>query len=122
MRRAVLIAITAVLAISGFVYSQKSHLQTVGPTEDGAFLLNTDWRIKPAGTTIRLSTHQRHYSAAVGAQPLPGRVLMPILRANQAGQADLPANRPKAGVDFIATDQYEDLAAVVTINSGVRRF
>src|SRR5215469_619417 len=56
MRRAVLIAITAVLAISGFVYSQKSHLQTVGPTEDGGFLLNTGWRIKPAGATIPLST------------------------------------------------------------------
>src|SRR6516165_4245918 len=52
MRRAVLMAITAVLAMT----SQKHRLETVGPTEDGGYLLSTGWRIKPAGTTIPLST------------------------------------------------------------------
>ena len=56
MRRTVLIAITAVLAMTGFIFSQKDGLETVGPTEDGGFLLSTGWRIKPAGTTIPLST------------------------------------------------------------------
>src|SRR6516165_9792205 len=56
MRRAVLIAIPVVLAVTGFVFSQKHRLETVGPTEDGGFLLSTGWRIKPAGTTIPLST------------------------------------------------------------------
>src|SRR5215475_9831113 len=56
VRRARLIAITAVLAMTGFVFSQKHRLETVGPTEDGGFLLSTGWRIKPAGTTIPLST------------------------------------------------------------------
>src|SRR5215467_9856909 len=44
MRRAVLIAITAVLAIT----SQEHRLETVGPTEDGGFLLSTDWRMLAA--------------------------------------------------------------------------
>ena len=52
MRRVVLIGFTAVLAMTGFVFSQKHRLETVGPTEDGRFLLSTGWRIKPAGTTI----------------------------------------------------------------------
>jgi DNA-binding beta-propeller fold protein YncE len=56
MRRKNIAAVVAVLAAAGFVYSQKSRLQTVGRTEDGGFLLNTGWRIRPAGKNIPLST------------------------------------------------------------------
>src|SRR5215469_4413756 len=56
MRGTVSLVILSALAITGFVYSQKHRLETVGPTEDGGFLLNTGWRIKPAGTNIPLST------------------------------------------------------------------
>ncbi|HEY6345894.1 MAG TPA: bifunctional YncE family protein/alkaline phosphatase family protein [Bryobacteraceae bacterium] len=46
----------AILVIAGLVYSQKRSLQTVGPADDGGFLLNSGWRIKPAGIKIPLST------------------------------------------------------------------
>src|SRR3974377_2351112 len=56
MRRTLLFAVVAILAVAGFVYSQKARVQTVGRTEDGGFLLNTGWRIRPAGKSIPLST------------------------------------------------------------------
>jgi hypothetical protein len=40
MRRTILFAVLAILAVAGFVYSQKARVQTVGRTEDGGFLLN----------------------------------------------------------------------------------
>ena len=58
MRRTISISFgaLAILVIAGLVHSQKRALETVGPTEDGGFLLNTGWRIKPAGKNIPLST------------------------------------------------------------------
>ena len=58
MRRTISISFgaLAILVIAGLVYSQKRGLETVGPTEDGGFLLNTGWRIKPAGKNVPLST------------------------------------------------------------------
>jgi hypothetical protein len=56
MRRIILLAAFAILALVGLVYSQKVRFQTVGVNEDGSFLLNTGWRICPAGKNIRLST------------------------------------------------------------------
>ena len=56
MRRTMIAAMAAALALAGFVYSQKARFQTVGRTEDGSFLLNTGWRIRPAGKNIPLST------------------------------------------------------------------
>jgi hypothetical protein len=38
------------------LYSQQPRRQTVGPQPEGGFLLNTGWRIRPAGTKIPLST------------------------------------------------------------------
>src|ERR1700682_2013724 len=56
MRRILLGTIAAVLVIVTAIYSQKARIRTVGPTEDGGFLLNTGWRIRPAGKNIALST------------------------------------------------------------------
>jgi YVTN family beta-propeller protein len=58
MRRTISISFgaVAILVVAGVVYSQKHGLETVGPTEDGGVLLNTGWRIKPAGKNIPLST------------------------------------------------------------------
>jgi DNA-binding beta-propeller fold protein YncE len=44
------------LAAAVAILSQRPRTQTVGPTGDGGFLLNTGWRIRPAGQNIPLST------------------------------------------------------------------
>src|SRR5271165_4359766 len=47
----------SVLVLAGLaLFSQRQRLRTVGPVEEGGFLLNTGWRIRPAGTDIPLST------------------------------------------------------------------
>lgn len=56
MRRIIPGVAPVILVIATVVYSQKPRLQTVGPTGDGGFLLNTGWRIRPAGKNIALST------------------------------------------------------------------
>jgi DNA-binding beta-propeller fold protein YncE len=56
MRR-IVIAAAFVLAISAIaLFSQKTKRQTVGPLDGGGTLLNTGWRIRPAGKTLSLST------------------------------------------------------------------
>jgi hypothetical protein len=64
--------------MAGFVFSQKHGLETVGPTEDGGFLLSTGWRIKPAGTAIPLSTLPIAHALA------PGRRMLAALNAGYA--------------------------------------
>jgi len=64
MRRTILIAPLAVLVIGGVVFSQRGRIHTVGPTEGGGFLLNTGWRIRPAGKNIPLSTLPMSYALA----------------------------------------------------------
>ena len=56
MRRIILGGALVVLVVATMMYSQRSRVQTVGPTGDGGFLLNTGWRIQPAGENIPLST------------------------------------------------------------------
>src|SRR6516165_11372881 len=56
MRRIILGGALLVLVVATLMYSQRSRVQTVGPTGDGGFLLNTGWRIQPAGENIPLST------------------------------------------------------------------
>jgi DNA-binding beta-propeller fold protein YncE len=52
-----LIFVFGLVAVGGVVlYSQRPRPQTVGPDPNGGFLLNTGWRIRPAGTEIKLST------------------------------------------------------------------
>jgi len=55
-----LAAVFGTLAIGALsLYSQTSQVQPrvqVGPEGDGSFLLNSGWHIRPAGTTIPLST------------------------------------------------------------------
>jgi DNA-binding beta-propeller fold protein YncE len=55
MRRSVFYVVAAGL-IGLALYSQQPRPQTVGPLAEGGFLLNTGWRIHPAGTEIPLST------------------------------------------------------------------
>src|SRR5215475_6925620 len=55
MRRLLWIAF-ALLAVVAAVLSQRPRTQMVGPAADGSFVLNTGWRIRPAGTDIPLST------------------------------------------------------------------
>jgi DNA-binding beta-propeller fold protein YncE len=55
MRRTLLIAV-AVMAAAVAIFSQRTRTQSVGPTPDGGFMLNTGWRIRPAGKSIPLST------------------------------------------------------------------
>src|SRR5262249_52746196 len=54
MRRYVFV-IALILAVAAGLYSQRARLLTVGPSKDG-FVLNTGWRIQPAGKSIPLST------------------------------------------------------------------
>jgi DNA-binding beta-propeller fold protein YncE len=49
-----IIAALAITALSA--YSQTPKPLQTGPAPDGSFLLNTGWRIRPAGKTIPLST------------------------------------------------------------------
>src|ERR1700683_4669252 len=64
MRRIVFIIVTALVLIAGVVYSQRSRVQRVGPLEGGGALLNTGWRIRPAGNNIPLSTLPMSYVPA----------------------------------------------------------
>lgn len=70
MRRTILIGPVAVLVIGGVVFSQRGRIHTVGPTEGGGFLLNTGWRIRPAGKNIPLSTLPMSYALAPGGRLL----------------------------------------------------
>src|SRR5215831_12146153 len=54
MRRHVLLLTSALIVVAG-LYSQRARLLTVGRSGNG-FVLNTGWRIQPAGTDIPLST------------------------------------------------------------------
>jgi DNA-binding beta-propeller fold protein YncE/phospholipase C len=56
MSRTPLLAVLLVVTAVAVIYSQKTRLQTVGQGPDGAFVLNTGWRIRPAGQNIPLST------------------------------------------------------------------
>lgn len=56
MRRMILGITALIVMVVTVIYSQKAPVQTVGPTSDGGFLLNTGWRIRPAGKNIPLST------------------------------------------------------------------
>ncbi len=64
MRRMILGFFAVLLVVAGVIYSQKVRTQTVGPLEGGGFLLNTGWRIRPAGTNIPLSTLPMSYVPA----------------------------------------------------------
>ena len=55
MSRSVTFGLAAAALIGLTLYSQR-RAQTVGPLTQGGFLLNTGWRIRPAGTEIKLST------------------------------------------------------------------
>ena len=55
MRRSIFYVLGAGL-LGLVLYSQQRRPQTVGPLPEGGFLLNTGWRIRPAGTAIPLST------------------------------------------------------------------
>lgn len=55
MRRWKLIVGGLLVLASTALYSQRSHFLKVGPSEEG-FVLNTGWRIRPAGTDVPLST------------------------------------------------------------------
>src|SRR5438552_2938108 len=56
MRRILLTATAILLVIATVVLSQRARRLSVGPAENGGFLLNTGWRIRPAGKDIPLST------------------------------------------------------------------
>jgi DNA-binding beta-propeller fold protein YncE len=64
MRRTIPVIFVALLVIAGAIYSQKARVRTVGKLEDGGFLLNTGWRIRPAGKNIPLSTLPMSYVPA----------------------------------------------------------
>jgi len=64
MRRTIPATFVALLVIAGAIYSQKARMRTVGTLEDGGFLLNTGWRIRPAGKNIPLSTLPMSYVPA----------------------------------------------------------
>src|SRR6202167_5637299 len=56
MRLHVIIAAFILLAAALFSSSQPPPREQVGPLADGGFLLNSGWRVKPAGTQIQLDT------------------------------------------------------------------
>ena len=64
MRRIVPFVVTALVVIAGVVYSQRTRVQMVGPLEGGGTLLNSGWRIRPAGKNIPLSTLPMSYVPA----------------------------------------------------------
>lgn len=64
MRRIVPFVVTALVIVAGAVYSQRTRVQMVGPLAGGGTLLNTGWRIRPAGKNIPLSTLPMSYVPA----------------------------------------------------------
>ena len=52
MKKRILMA----LAAAALLVSQNARRQQVGPTPDGGFLLNTGWKIKPAGQQLDVDT------------------------------------------------------------------
>src|ERR1700722_6442273 len=56
MRLHVLFAAFILIAAAFLSSSQPPPREQVGPLADGAFLLNSGWRVKPAGTQIPLDT------------------------------------------------------------------
>src|ERR1019366_9219288 len=49
-------AALAFLALTAFLTSQPAPREQVGPLPDGAFLLNSGWRLDPAGRQVPLDT------------------------------------------------------------------
>jgi DNA-binding beta-propeller fold protein YncE len=69
MRRTILFA-AAVVLIGAALYSQRARIQTVGRAEEGSFMLNTGWRIRPAGKNIPLSTLPMSHALAPNGRML----------------------------------------------------
>lgn len=55
-RRRLIAGVLAIVAIAGLSSSQPRPREQVGILPDGGFLLNSGWRVKPAGTQIPLDT------------------------------------------------------------------
>ncbi|MBV9503903.1 MAG: bifunctional YncE family protein/alkaline phosphatase family protein [Acidobacteriia bacterium] len=106
MRRKVVTAAALILAIAGFVYSQKARVQTVGRTDDGSFLLNTGWRIRPAGKNIPLSTLPMSHVLAPDGRMLA--VLNGGYMPSSVSLVDLETTRESARVTI--TDGWRGLA------------
>jgi DNA-binding beta-propeller fold protein YncE len=70
MCRRIFVLAVAILAIASLLYSQKARVETVGPAEDGSFLLSSGWRIRPAGTNIPLSTLPMSHALAPSGRTL----------------------------------------------------
>ncbi len=56
MRLHVIFAGSILIAAALLSSSQPPPREQVGPLADGGFLLNSGWRVKPAGTQIPLDT------------------------------------------------------------------
>jgi DNA-binding beta-propeller fold protein YncE len=96
MRRTIFIATATLLLIAGAIYSQRTRRPIVGPTGDGAFLLNTGWSIRPAGSAIPLSTLPMSQALSPN-----GRVL-----------AVLNGGYNPASVSLLDLDKWKELARI----------
>src|SRR5437879_5691778 len=57
MRTRALVPALGIFLLAGWLVSQsRPPRQTVGPTPDGGFLLNSGWKITPAGRQVPLDT------------------------------------------------------------------
>jgi hypothetical protein len=73
-----LTAVLALLALAVLLSSQPAPREQVGPLANGGFLLNSGWRLRPAGKQVPLSTLPM--AAALSANHLAALLLPPTLR------------------------------------------
>jgi DNA-binding beta-propeller fold protein YncE len=92
MRRILIGAMVGLAFAAMALHSQRTRGQTVGPLEGGGTLLNTGWRIRPAGKTIPLSTLPMSTALA------PGGRMMAVLNGGylpaSVGLLDLETAKP----------------------------
>jgi len=56
MNKRIIVLFVSILAVAALLSSQPAPREQVGPLPDGGYLLNSGWRVDPAGTQIPLDT------------------------------------------------------------------
>jgi DNA-binding beta-propeller fold protein YncE/phospholipase C len=99
MRRFTISVAAISLLLAAAIYSQRVPVETVGPLKSGGFLLNTGWRIRPAGKTIPLSTLPMSNAMAPDGRMLA--VLNGGYRPAAVSLLDMETSRETARVEIV---------------------
>ena len=83
-------ALIALLILSAILVSQPSRREEVGRQPDGSFLLNSGWRIQPAGKQLPLDTFPMATALSRDGNQLDPRIA-DRRRARVRNQRDVPS-------------------------------